>query len=130
MENKRILIIEDEVFYENALSNRLRKEGYEVTGVHSSRDGLDLALKTKPHLIVLDIIMPGMNGMAVLKQIRESGDWGKSVIVFMITNVPSESGQINEQVTELMPTYYIEKSDTTIQEIVDLVHKSKKEENK
>ncbi len=69
----RILIVEDEVSLADAVSAILKKEQYFVDAVYDGRDGLDYALSGIYDLILLDIMLPGMNGLDVLKEIRNNG---------------------------------------------------------
>jgi twitching motility two-component system response regulator PilH len=121
MPNKKILIIEDEAFYSKALGDRLSSEGFDIMKAENGRQGIKVAIANKPDLIILDLLMPGINGMQVLSEIREDV-WGKTVPVFIVTNVASETEHINQKVTELTPTYYLQKADTTVQELVTLIH--------
>lgn len=121
MPNKKILIIEDEAFYSKALGDRLSSEGFDIMKAENGRQGIKVAIANKPDLIILDLLMPGINGMQVLSEIREDV-WGKTVPVFIVTNVASETEHINQKVTELTPTYYLQKADTTVQGLVTLIH--------
>ncbi|SNS58333.1 DNA-binding response regulator, OmpR family, contains REC and winged-helix (wHTH) domain [Anaerovirgula multivorans] len=71
---QRILIIEDEVKIARFLELELKHEGYEVIQAHDGRAGLEKALKEKIDLILLDIMLPGLNGMEVCRRIRMSSD--------------------------------------------------------
>lgn len=68
----RILIVEDEVSLADAITAILKKEQYFVDAVYDGRDGLDYALSGIYDLILLDIMLPKMNGLDVLKTIREN----------------------------------------------------------
>lgn len=69
----RILIVEDEVNLAEALSQILKKQHYSVDVVHDGEAGLDNALSGIYDLLLLDIMLPGMDGMALLKTIRAEG---------------------------------------------------------
>lgn len=69
----RILIVEDEASLADAISEILRKEQYFADAVYDGRDGLDYALSGIYDLILLDIMLPGMNGLDVLREIRSKG---------------------------------------------------------
>jgi len=68
---KKILIIEDHVAIARVLGAYLRKENYEVEMVHHGAEALEAFERVKPALVLLDIMMPGMDGWAVIKHIRE-----------------------------------------------------------
>lgn len=81
MNNQRILIIEDEVKIARFLELELKHEGYEVDQSHDGREGLDKALEKEFDLIILDIMLPSMNGIEVLRKLRQSSE----VPVIMLT---------------------------------------------
>lgn len=67
----RLLIIEDEVSLLKILSKRLTEEGYAVDACGNGLDGLEYALSTQYDGIILDIMLPGMNGLDILKRLRQ-----------------------------------------------------------
>lgn len=69
----RILIVEDELHLAEALSQILKKNNYSVDAVHDGRSGLDYALSGIYDLLLLDIMMPEMDGINVLKTLRNQG---------------------------------------------------------
>ncbi|MDO7906283.1 response regulator transcription factor [Paenibacillus sp. JX-17] len=69
----RILIVEDELHLAEALTQILRKQHYSVDAVHDGRTGLDYALTGIYDLLLLDIMMPEMDGISVLKSLRGKG---------------------------------------------------------
>jgi two-component system OmpR family response regulator len=70
----RVLVVEDEVRLADALARGLRTEGFEVDIVHSGTDGLWQAGEVAYAAIVLDILLPGLNGYAVCRQLRADGN--------------------------------------------------------
>ena len=77
----RILIIEDEEKIARFLELELTHEGYEVTKSADGREGLDLALEGGFNMILLDIMLPGLNGLEVIRRLRKSSE----VPVIMLT---------------------------------------------
>ena len=80
--NKTILIIDDEKGVGDILKKILTKEGYNVYAVTKGKDGLNLVSEKDVHLIILDIKMPGMDGVEVLQKVKKIK---KEVIVIMLT---------------------------------------------
>jgi two-component system alkaline phosphatase synthesis response regulator PhoP len=69
----KILIVEDEAALVVALRDRLRKEGYVITAAKDGLSGLELALAGRFDLILLDLALPGQNGLTVCQKVRQSG---------------------------------------------------------
>lgn len=87
-----ILIIEDMQPIREAIAIGLEKEGHTVLQATDGKKGLALALAEHPDLLLIDIIMPEMNGDELVRTIREDS-WGKTVPIMMLTNV-GDSDQI------------------------------------
>ncbi len=120
MENsqKKILIVEDEDVIALPLADTLRAEGFEVLTAADGAEGIDIALREKPDLIVLDILMPKMDGTEMLKRLR-ADEWGKSVRVVVLTNVAEMTKMadvIDERVTD-----YLLKVDWDLNSVVSLI---------
>lgn len=71
---KKILIVDDEESIVEALTLRLEREGYEVIGAYTGEKGLQLAQGERPDLIILDIFLPGEDGLAILKKLKRPID--------------------------------------------------------
>src|SRR5580692_987161 len=69
----KILIIEDEPGLVTTLRDRLRKQGYLVSSAGDGESGLQLAIREPADLILLDLMLPGQNGLAVCEKLREAG---------------------------------------------------------
>lgn len=78
---ERILIIEDERKIARFLELELKHEGYEVLQAYDGREGLEKALQERVALILLDVMLPGLNGMEVCRRIRMTSD----VPIIMLT---------------------------------------------
>jgi two-component system phosphate regulon response regulator PhoB len=72
MEREHILVIEDEESILELITYNLRKDGFEVTGVMSGEEGIEEALEQVPDLILLDIMLPGLNGLEVCKKLKSN----------------------------------------------------------
>ena len=92
--NPRLLIIEDELPMRTALSDVLSAEGYRVLTAADGQAGLDRALAEKPGLILLDLMMPKLDGFAVCSELRRLGH---AVPILMLT----AKGQIEDRVRGL-----------------------------
>jgi DNA-binding response OmpR family regulator len=89
--NKTILIVEDEKVIGDALNERLKSEGYNVTWKTDAVVGLETALSQKPDLIILDLILPGKDGISFLTDLRTDESYGSSANVLILTNLSSEA---------------------------------------
>jgi two-component system alkaline phosphatase synthesis response regulator PhoP len=85
-QRKKVLIVEDEEPLLKALSAGLSNKEFDVITARDGEEGLQKALAEKPNLILLDLFMPKMDGIAVLRKLRED-EWGKSVKVIILTNL-------------------------------------------
>lgn len=83
---KTILIIEDEKDIAEVLKIKLEEAGFIAHIALDGESGLQVALADHPDLILLDLIMPGMDGVELLGQLRKD-EWGKKAIVILLTNV-------------------------------------------
>ncbi len=112
-----ILIAEDEKPMAHALELKLAKAGFKPTIAENGQVALDLLHKGKYDLLLLDIIMPVMNGFAVLEQIKKEGDI--KIPVIMTTNLGQEEDK--KKALDLGAVDYLIKSDTPIAKIVEKI---------
>lgn len=112
----KILIVEDDTSLLRAYMEKLTREGFEVQAAEDGESGLDLALKEHPDLILLDIILPKMSGMDVMKMLR-ADEWGNKVPVIVLTNLEADSERVRE-ITRGEPAYYLVKLNYTIADVV------------
>ncbi|HKL99656.1 MAG TPA: response regulator transcription factor [Mobilitalea sp.] len=71
MANERVLIIEDDIDLSNVMRDFLSNDGYQIFQAFAGDKGLDLLNKQEPDLVILDIMLPGLDGIGVCKKIRE-----------------------------------------------------------
>jgi DNA-binding response OmpR family regulator len=116
VKTKKILIVEDELAYSNLLATQLAAKGYKVTEAHDGQLGLDAVRHEKPDLILIDIMMPTMGGMAMLKLLRKQKA-GKQIKVILLTNFEPDQKIIGEALRD-QPSYYFVKSDVTFQDLL------------
>jgi len=81
--NHTILLVDDEPDILDFLSYNLKKEGYTVYTANNGAEGLAIAKEKKPHLIVLDIMMPEMDGVETCRQLKEIPDLKNTIITFL-----------------------------------------------
>ena len=81
----KILIVDDEIEVLRVYSDILKKENFEVVEAKNGIDGLKIALDFKPDLILLDILMPVMDGIAMLKELKIDNAV-KNIPVIVLTN--------------------------------------------
>lgn len=86
----KILVVDDEKTIVDILAYNLRKEGYEIIEAHDGKTGLELALSQNPDLVILDIMMPGLDGYEVCKRLRKVSQ----VPVIMLTAKAEESDKV------------------------------------
>ena len=115
---KKVLIVEDEESLRSILSDALVQKGVEVLQAKDGQDGIIKATEELPDLILLDILMPRMDGRAVLKLLRSNENTKNTPVIFL-TNL-NELDTVSELVVgELVD--YIVKSDWGIEEVVKKV---------
>ncbi len=115
---KKILIIDDDKIFMKILRDGLVAGGqgkYEVIVACGGIEGFEVASREKPDLIMLDLVMPGMNGLELLKKVRAE-EWGKDLPVIIETQM-SDLEKMSEGV-ELGVRGYIIKSDYSIDTIL------------
>ncbi len=115
---KKILLVEDEVSLLNVLHDKLVSEGFKVLAAENGKKGLKIALSEHPDLILLDIILPDMNGLTALNMIR-ADNWGKNAKVIMLTNL--SDNQSVADALEQGSADFIVKSDWKLDDVVKII---------
>lgn len=113
--SKKILIVEDDNILSDTLALSLSDEGYDVLQAFDGKEGFSMAEKNNPNLILCDINMPVMDGLTMLKKIRETS-WGKNLNFIMLTNLDDEK-QIYEALKNSVFSYLV-KSDWGLDDII------------
>lgn len=114
--NKKVLIVEDEAPLRTAVADILSFEGFTVFQGKNGQEGLDLALKEHPDLILLDLMMPVMDGLTMLEKLRQDQEWGKGAAVILLTNI-NDPEKI-AQATDAGSYDFLVKSDWNIEDVV------------
>ncbi|MEX0917607.1 MAG: response regulator [Candidatus Paceibacterota bacterium] len=115
---KNVLIIEDDQALLKALVEKFTHEGFVVLEAHDGEEGLAKALEEHPAVILLDIVMPKMDGITMLGKLREDV-WGKEAKVILLTNL-STADRVSEAV-QLGSYEYLVKTDWKIEDVVKKV---------
>lgn len=119
-----ILIVEDEVSLRHALRDKFVREGFIVLDAKDGELGLALALKEEPELILLDMMMPKMDGMAMLTALRAASSWGSQVSVLLLTNLGSDDKLAMKEITEDPHAQYLVKSNWPLGKLVEKVRET------
>lgn len=118
---KKILFIEDESVLQKTVGIALKDEGYKVISATDGESGFNLAESQKPDLILLDIVLPKINGFEVLRKLKENPKT-KDVPVIILTNL--ERVADIDKALEAGATTYLIKVDYSLDEIVKKVKKA------
>lgn len=117
---KTILIIEDDKILADMYAVKFRREGYDVFSTQSGLDGYNMAKKEKPGVILLDVILPEMDGFTILTDLRKEKGLENTPII-LLTNL-GQQGDIYKGVA-LGATDYLTKSNITPVEVIEKVKK-------
>ena len=120
MKNKKILIVDDAADLRDILRDKLTQEGYTTLTAENGKIGLETAFKEHPDLILLDIVMPEMDGWGMLTELKND-PWGKTVPVIMLTNLDDMTSV--SQAVEKGTYEYIVKANFELDEIVKMIEK-------
>lgn len=114
----KIAIIEDDAAISQMYRIKFEAEGYSVETAENGKLGLGLAEKMKPDIILLDLMMPEMNGDEMLQKLR-STPWGENIKVIILTNMgESEAPAI---IRDLGVSSFIVKANMTPRQVAELV---------
>ena len=119
--NKKILIVEDEEPMLVILRDSLMDAGFTVATAKNGEEGLVRAYQERPDLILLDIVMPKMDGMTMMRKLRED-PWGKTAPIIFLTNLSADDA-VKKEIEAKEPAQYLVKSDYTIDDVIAEVRK-------
>ena len=114
----RILIIEDDYFIRELYERQLKKKGYEVVAAADGAEGLVKAAEVKPRLILLDIMLPKLNGLDLLGTLKAKPETSEIPVV-LLTNLGQES--VIKEGFKLGAKGYLIKSAYTPEQIISEV---------
>jgi len=116
----KIAIIEDDQAISQMYRMKFEAEGYEVETAENGKLGYELAKAMRPDMILLDLMMPEMNGDECLAKIRKES-WGENVKVIILTNMGEQEAP--EILKNLSVLAFIVKANMTPRQVADLVKK-------
>lgn len=114
----KIAIVEDDVAISQMYRLKFETEGFDVQVAENGKLGLELLEKLRPEVVLLDLMMPEMNGEEVLAELRKT-DWGKDMKVIILTNMGEQEAP--EILKTLNVTAFIVKADMTPRQVAELV---------
>lgn len=115
-----VLVVEDDSFLRKLLSDKLRHEGFELFEATNGQEALDFLKNNKPILMLLDLMMPGVDGFQVLESVRRD-ERIKDLPVIVLSNV-GEKNMI-ERVQQLGADDYLIKAHFVLDEIIERITK-------
>jgi DNA-binding response OmpR family regulator len=121
---KKILIVDDEPVLADLLRAKLSQKGFNVIEAHDGEEGLNMALQEHPDFILLDVVMPKVDGLTMLKKLRED-QWGSVVPVLILSNLNTTEAVKNSQSGGAFD--YLVKIDYTLEELAEIVKKKLEE---
>ena len=125
MDNKKVILItEDEIKLRSILRNKLEASGFTVFEAKNGEEGLEITERENPDLILVDIVMPKMDGIEMLKKLREN-EKNNKIKFIILTNVDStekiaEAMKIAQTANDPSFEYFI-KTDVKLEDIVKKV---------
>jgi len=111
-----VLIIEDDEFLRKVIAQKLEKEGFDVQTAIDAPEALDLMKKQKPDIILLDLILPGVDGFGLLDGFKKDPVYA-DIPVIVLSNLGEEEGR--ERAIDAGADDYLVKADYTPDEIVE-----------
>ena len=124
-ENKqKVLVVEDDPPVLRALVDKLEREGFTVLQGKNGEEGLSVALAQHPDIILLDILMPIMDGTTMMSKIRETDAWGKKVPIILLTNLSTAEIKMVKAVIESEPAFYLVKTNWSMSDVMEKVRET------
>lgn len=118
--HKRILVVEDDQALNMALVEKLKQANMVVDTAFNGEVGLSIALEKKPDLILLDLLMPVMDGYEFMQELRKDS-WGAQAKVIILTNFSMSEEKVAQTVLEKKPLSFLVKSSTKLKNLMEYV---------
>jgi two-component system, response regulator len=116
----KIAIVEDDLAIAQMYRLKFEAEGYHVEIAENGKVGLILCERMRPDLVLLDLMMPEMNGDEMLEKMRAT-DWGKDIKVIILTNVGEQEAP--DKLKGLNVRAYVVKAEMTPKQVSELTHR-------
>jgi CheY-like chemotaxis protein len=117
-EQKKILVVEDEGLIRRALVDQLEREKFHTLSAENGEEGFDQAKKEHPDLILLDVVMPVMDGITASKKLENNPET-KHIPVVFLTNL-SDSQDVHDKITREKYEFLV-KADWDINDVIEKV---------
>lgn len=114
--DKKILIIEDDPILSKTLVEKFAEMGFRVSQAYDGEEGLKKLTKERPDLTILDIAMPKMDGLTLLRTLR-GYSWGEKLPVIFLTNLETNE-EIIQNIIKSEPMQYLQKSKVNPSDVV------------
>jgi DNA-binding response OmpR family regulator len=114
----KIAIIEDDLAIAQMYRLKFEAEGHHVEIAANGKLGLELCEEMKPEIVLLDLMMPEMNGDEMLEKLRKQ-DWGKDVRVMILTNVSEQEAP--DRLKDMNISGYVVKAEMTPSQVAELI---------
>lgn len=115
---KKILVVEDDNFLLNVYQTKLEKQGFESKFAKNGKEVFEILREYQPDLIILDLMIPKMNGFDVLKKLKGNNEHA-DIPVIVVTNLSQDEEK--QRVNELGAKAYFVKSEVNMQNIIEKI---------
>jgi two-component system response regulator VicR len=118
----KVLIVDDDVTLHEMYAERLRAEGYTIIDAYDGEEALEKIYAEKPDLVVLDIMMPKINGIDVMKKVREDASYTTKTAIILVTALVQEINKIKTMMKDY--DQYLVKSEIVPANLIEAIEKS------
>lgn len=119
-EEIKVLVIEDDKFLRELLVSKLKKEGYAALEAVDGEAGMEVAKKEEPHIILLDLVLPGTSGFEILSSLKNQAGTA-NIPIIVLSNLGSREDI--DRALALGAKEFLIKAHHTPQEIIDAIRK-------